>query len=840
MPAPRGGFVPHPAHPTRTSRAPLPGVWHALLAIVGLSLALGPLALAVNAAGTLTMDARVLLQGHARTGSWTAIEISLQNDGPQIRGELRMDGGAQSRARYSMAVDLPTNSRQTYVLHAQPPAFARNATITLVSGDQALESVTVAYLVHDAGQLVVGVLAEQPQGIVAELKLPASATGAAAVVVPLSISDLPETPEGWSTLDRLVWQDIDSNQLSTLQLDAMRKWLAAGGRLVIAAGSAGINTLSSFPDDLLPYRPTATIDLDPSNLVNLLGPLPAGAEILPAMAGELARGHALVTSGDRVVAAELTYGSGRVSLIGFDPTTRWLAESKSVDGLWRGLLPPRSGDGTLLGDDSQLMQAIYLLPGLALPPISGLLLILAGYIVVIGPINYLILRRLDRRELAWITMPVLVLAFTTASYGYGFFLRGTDVVVNQVAIVRGAPDATEATAQVFFGVFSPTRSNYLVEVSGGALLAAPISGDPFTGQVATLDIVQGTGPQHPSAVRNMTLGTGALGAVRAQVSATAPRMRASLDLVDGVLTGTFENASDDTLEGVAIVLGSSAVVLGDVPAHQKKPVKLAIATNLFGSSLAAQIVGSVFESSTDAGIRRSTRFAMVNQLTYDPSGMSSGRGLPGDQAVILAFGRKSLLAVQVSGTKPREQANVLYYVPITVGIRGAVVFEGDLLRSTVIGGDAQFFNRERSFLGITGAGNLVIAYRPIQFDGTFSVSELRLALGSEGVPIPVAGGKPVEPRPTVPVPCTDVANTAPEGCAPRRDNFLPEVDVFDLTGQGTWVRLPRIAADAPYTLTNPGRYVDPATGQVLIRFVNDNPDSSVGFGFQLSLDGEVK
>ena len=150
------------------------------------------------------------------------------------------------------------------------------------------------------------------------------------------------------------------------------------------------------------------------------------------------------------------------------------------------------------------MQAVYQLPALALPPTSGLLVIIAAYILIIGPINYLVLKRLDRRELAWVTMPVLVLAFAAASFGYGSFLRGTDVVVNEVAIVRGAPDATEASAQVYFGIFSPTRSTYQVQVPQGALLAAPMNGDPFgQGGVTTLDILQGTGPQRPSAVRNL-------------------------------------------------------------------------------------------------------------------------------------------------------------------------------------------------------------------------------------------------------------------------------------------------------------------------------------------------
>ena len=67
----------------------------------------------------------------------------------------------------------------------------------------------------------------------------------------------------------------------------MRRWIAGGGRLVIVGGSAGIGTLSAFPDDLLPYRPSATVDLDPAVLTSLLGPLPEGAAVLPAMAGTL-------------------------------------------------------------------------------------------------------------------------------------------------------------------------------------------------------------------------------------------------------------------------------------------------------------------------------------------------------------------------------------------------------------------------------------------------------------------------------------------------------------------------------------------------------------------------
>jgi hypothetical protein len=830
--------VPHRAPRLRLPGSPRRAALRVVTLFAVLAISAGPFALTCSAAGALTMNARLLLQGHARAGSWAAVEVDLQNDGPAIQGELRMDGGSQSNARFAMAVDMPTGSRKTYVLHVQPPAFGRTVKVDLVSGDQVVDSVSVAYLVHDTTQLVVGVVAERPQALVSQIKLPANPQGAAAGIIPLTVADLPERAEGWGVLDRLVWQDVDSNQLTSLQLDALRRWLAAGGRLIIVGGSAGIGTLSAFPDDLLPYRPTSTLDLDPANLTSLLGPLPTGAAELPAMAGTLARGRALATSGDRAVAAELPYGSGRVTLLGFDPTTSWLAESKSIDALWRAALPARSSDGAQLLDDSQLVQAVYQLPLLALPPTSGLLILIGAYIVIIGPINYVVLRRMDRRELAWITMPVLVLTFTAASFGYGFLLRGTDVVVNEIAIVRGAPDATEATAQVYFGVFSPTRATYQVEVPQGALLASPINGDPFGQGTTTLDIVQGTGPQQPSLVRNLSVGTSSLRVVRAQLPVAGPRMRATLTLEDNTLTGTFENASDEKLEGVAIVLGSAVGVLGDVEAHASVPVRLPIRDNPFGAALADQIVGQSSDGSTEAGVRRSIRYQLINQLTADPTGQFAGGVLSADQAVILAFGRGELLDVKLGAEEPRRNGNVLYYVPVGIRIHGQVTFSSDLLRPTVVDSDAQFFSKDRFFLSM-GLGAATLAYRPIPFEGTFAVSQIRLTLGTGGNLV-AGGGKELEPLPSIPLACTDAAHTTPAGCDAPRNDFLPEVEVFDLKGGGTWVRLPRLTAEASYTLANPSRYVDPATGQLLVRFINQSAEASVGFSFQLALVGDVE
>ena len=463
------------------------------------------------------------------------------------------------------------------------------------------------------------------------------------------------------------------------------------------------------------------------------------------MAGELIRGRALATSGDRVIAGQTGYGSGTVTVLGVDPTTGWIAESTVGRALWPSLIPARSEGTVSIADDSQIVGAVSNLPSLALPPLGGLLLLLVGYIALIGPINYLVLRRIDRREWAWITMPILIVGFAVGAYAFGSALRGSSIIVNEVGIVRGAPDATEGSASVYLGVFSPTRGTYQVAIPGGALLSSPISGDIFGGSGATLDVIQG----NPSRVRNLAVGFGSLRTIRAESQATVPKIHAELALVDGTLTGFVRNDSDRRLERPAVVLGGNAKVLKDLLPGERVEVSLRIVPTPFQQSLADKLFGQMYTdniaASSEAARRDQTRHRVIDQLTIDPQVGNLGR-LPTEGPVILAWGRNGIIDVTVEDQSANRVSNVLYYVPVPMAVRGRVTFSGDLIRSTVTEADANFFSRDPSFN--FGQGSVTLAFRPIAFAGQLTVSHVRmsLGLGPDGA-VRDTGGQPVAPIP---------------------------------------------------------------------------------------------
>ena len=68
------------------------------------------------------------------------------------------------------------------------------------------------------------------------------------------------------------------------------------------------------------------------------------------------------------------------------------------------------------------------------------------YILLVGPIDYFVLKRLFKRlELTWITFPLIVIVVSVVAYLAAYYSKGDDLRVNKVDLVqidlhpRGAP-----------------------------------------------------------------------------------------------------------------------------------------------------------------------------------------------------------------------------------------------------------------------------------------------------------------------------------------------------------------------------------------------------------------
>jgi hypothetical protein len=289
------------------------------------------------------------------------------------------------------------------------------------------------------------------------------------------------------------------------------------------------------------------------------------------------------------------------------------------------------------------------------------------------------------------------------------------------------------------------------------------------------------------------------------------------------------------LEQPAVVLGQTVALLKDIEPGATAAVDVAAAFNPFGQTLSDRVVGNAFftESNVTPEVAQSyVRRSMVDQLTYDPM-MGSTNLLSADGPVLLAWGSEPLVPVDIEGQEPRRLGTVLYYIPTGLAIKGQTSFHTDLLRSTVVASDAQMFTKDPTSMSF-GRGSATVAYRPIAFDGRFAATKLTIGMNFGD---PGAGLDPqvVQPLPSIPPACPQPPTP---DCGPAAFDGVPEVELFDI-GDQVWRRLPHLAGGNRVAVAKPERYVDPTSGTVLVRYVNDRTDG-VGFQVDIALTGSVE
>jgi len=123
-----------------------------------------------------------------------------------------------------------------------------------------------------------------------------------------------------------------------------------------------------------------------------------------------------------------------------------------------------------------------------------------------------------------------------------------------------------------------------------------------------------------------------------------------------------------------------------------------------------------------------------------------------------------------------------------------------------------------------------MAYRPLPFEGRLSPEKVVVGMNLGGDPT-VIGGQPVPLQPAA----RCAAGT--DGCAPSVDG-LPEIEVFDVQA-GKWVQFAHPNAGRAYDLADAERWVDPASGEVRVKFVNERQDG-ISFQFQVEITGTVE
>ena len=328
------------------------------------------------------------------------------------------------------------------------------------------------------------------------------------------VTDLEQMPDRWlgyAGCDMLVlgsggnseFLSVFSQPRFQAQREAIREYVRRGGSLVVSAG-ANPDLLEALPEirEVLPVK----LDLKAKREAEFLQLQPVGSSAV-SFAEVLRPGNTKLfvvpaapkpDRAARPIIQELpalgkarpigylgSFGLGRVAYVGFDldrgPIIDWpnraafweyLANEagprlgnlpNAIDSLSE--LSPENADPAL----NDLQTHLDTFEGVPVISFGWVALFILGYILLIGPVDYFILKKFfGKLEYTWITFPIIVVLVSVAAYWGAYRVKGRDMKINRLDLVEYDAASGKMFGKSYLTIFSPRMQSYTIGLEPSA------------------------------------------------------------------------------------------------------------------------------------------------------------------------------------------------------------------------------------------------------------------------------------------------------------------------------------------------------------------------------------
>jgi hypothetical protein len=704
--------------------------------VAGFAAAIGLTTTAVAsqaAANPLQMTLQLGYHNTVKLGEWMPVTIDVTNRGPDVDGTLEVQasnsfgakggGPPGGSAIYQMPFSLASGSTKhfrTYLSVDYPGAVEAR----IVAGGRVIAS-QQASIGNTVSGLLVGVASDQPSALDAVATVHPG--GSAPSVIHLAAADLPDSGLVLRAFDVLAIDDFATDTLTAGQKSALVDYVMQGGSLLLGTGGTWHKTLAGLPSVIVPMQVAGSVVLPAAKA---LGDV-TGIEIAT---GTLSTGAtAWLAEGGHPMLIERPTGSGLVAMATFDWAQGSIATSSAATSLLRQVVIRSTygstnssalnnisiGKGTITNSvatrGGTLSQSLGNLPALDLPAWWLIGALVLAYVLLVGPVNYFVLRAFNRKALAWVTVPAIALVASGGAYGASLITKGTSVLANEIAIVHVQQGWDRAYSEDYTGILAPTRGDYEVALAGRQAMISPIyyfagnPGDPNLGAMRVNTASDGI------TLPNMTAFT--LRGFATEGITAAPEVIGQAQIVGGQLKGTIKNVSSLSFTDGVVFAGNAYQKIGELGPNGTAAFNLQPMTN---TSFSGQPVfmqaypnnlnccGAPQGQSSDAERQAEIRTSMLSTLSINNITGITASAAP----FVVLWTKQPFQEITVNGGHPRTYVESAVVLNMAVVQIGAGPMPSGVVSGRMIDLDANLTQAGPPGLVLADSGSLTYAFTP--------------------------------------------------------------------------------------------------------------------------------
>lgn len=619
--------------------------------------------------------ADAVYDGYAKEDSLVPVDITLTNSGEELNGDLAVttvNPAGGNDIVYLKQLELPAGSVKTVTFTLPSLNYNnKNTRVDFYKGGIAKNNRVVLpknnYIsLRTVSDVLVGGLTRDPDTL---QFLALSGNNSVRVSpVPLDVAKLPTNPLLLSSLDALVFNDVSTDALTEDQVRAIQAWVQDGGKLIVAGGPQYAKTVQAFRT-LAPLAYEKTVQTDTLSAFEQESgkPLKLNDPITLA-AGKLQSGKVLIAQNGTPLIMQTPLGSGFVYSIAYDLAEPSLSAWVGNADIWNLVLDPGSNAGanfakSQINTSYNLNRAMDLFPSIKPPDYKTLSLLFVLYSILVAPVLYLILKKLDKREWAWAIIPLLALVSTAGIYAVGAKDK-TAILAHELNQYYLSGDGSGSRLS-YTAVFVPQSGNVDAEFPDGAHIvplppdnsynntsnALSQNADTYLRQVENKTQLEWKKVPFWS-VRKAKWQQGDLEGL-GQFN-TAVTLKAS------GLEGTVGNATPVDMQNVHIIINGQVIAIGDLAAGETKPFSEPLTAN--PARYSDEIAEQMFAATRGNRTYDYERERRIVSAAMDERSMNGQTSEP----LVLGWSKDKQSDIRVEGKTPRTDRLNLYMQPITV------------------------------------------------------------------------------------------------------------------------------------------------------------------------------
>jgi len=487
---------------------------------------LGAIAASLSAGSVAAVEltaTRVGLDGHYKIGFWTPVTLEFA-DADSFTGELEIiaPDGDGAPVSYISPLEFKDNSVVRRCVRfgrsrGDLTVIVREGGVEILrsefeAGVKENESFQVGLPV--ASELMLELGSDVGVGAVqAKRRRKANEDVPAVTAQVFAATDLPDVWYGYEGVDGVVLTTGENDLLesmSLLQRTALTQWVRLGGKLVFSVGSKAetIFATTDQPNPIARLSPGEFKEVSELRRAVGLESLIKSDRRIDVIAHETSRemlvavidnvaGDVIASEGGQeqriAIISKRGFDFGEITTVAFDldadPIMSWPGREDLLFLLLYGdSTRSKTRDGgqersvVHLGYDDlsgQLRAALDQFSTIRLAHFSWIAAIIVIYILLIGPADYFLLKKLRKLKATWITFPFLVVAFSALAIGLAFWWQGRDTKVNQVDLVdisltEEGPALIRGTT--WTNIYSPQANSYSVSAATTDLIKTDLDG----------------------------------------------------------------------------------------------------------------------------------------------------------------------------------------------------------------------------------------------------------------------------------------------------------------------------------------------------------------------------